>query len=371
MVIVVIILIILLTLAYFYLKCSLIGSLSVLFCAVFSLILTFSYYEWLAEMFITRGYGGQWPLAGCFAVIFIACFSVFRGVANLVVGDNIDFGQTPKKVAAVVCGLFTGLLFSGVALVVIGLMPVQHSLLYSRFAPDKPIVLSSPSKPLLNPDGFVTGLYGWVSRGTLASKQSFAVVQADYLTKNHLNRYQIGNDIGFIASREALTLPPRNKKPVRLWPVQDQADLTVVRVGISMRQIPDGGAGDGVGVRFSSAQFRLICKPDGEADTLRGSGEAIWPVGMLKYRNSKRPQDGKEFFKLVLGEIVSHEDTLGTRDGLLWLDMAFEVPGGRVPVALQFKQNAMVSLVGITPTASTPEIELGLDTKDEQEEPTP
>jgi hypothetical protein len=359
----IVLIVILLTLAHFYLKCSLMTSFSTLVSAVLATVIAFSYHEAMADLFISRGYGADWALSGCYLLAFILGSALFRALADLLVGSNIDLGKPAKTGAAVVCGLLTGVIIAGNFLVAIGLMPVQHKLVYSRFPEDKPIVLSSPVKPVLNADGLVTGLYSWLSRGAMASDKSFAVVQADFLTKAHLNRYCINKGIQSIASRKCLSLPAKNKKPVRIWTIQDKGTFTVVRVGIVSKGIPDGGAIDASGqIKFSMAQLRLICKPADQAQNLRGKGEAVWPVGLFKNGTLTEKR---------LDEIADEKETLGIKDRMLWVDVAFKVPDGQVPVAFQFKQNAMISLIGKTPVQSTPEIEQELNSEEKEAENQP
>lgn len=362
------ILIILLTLAHFYLKCSLVASFSTLMAAVIATVLAFSYHEAASNLFLSRGVGLDWAMAGCYVLIFVLGFAILRALSDQIVGIGIDLGKLPKNVAAIVCGLLTGLIISGNVLVAMGLMPVQHAFAYSRFAPDRPINLSRPSVPMLNPDGVVTGLYSWLSRGSLASNRSFAVVQTDFLTRCHLNRYRVNEDVPAIASSQSLVLPPASKRPVRTWDIPETGEVTVVRVGIVAKSIKDGGANNAAGqIKFYPAQIRLICKPSGDADNLRGVGQAVLPSGFMVYRNPNAPLDGKAFVAKELGDIMDKDGALGVREGKLWIDAAFKIPAGQTPVAFQFKQNATVSLIGVTPTPTTPEIERGLDAQEEAE----
>jgi hypothetical protein len=162
-----------------------------------------------------------------------------------------------------------------------------------------------------------------------------------------------------IASRKSLVLPPKAQKPLRLWTVPDKGSLAVLRVGISAKSIVDGGAGSPV--KFSMAQLRLICKPADQADTLRGKGIAVWPEGLLK---------NGTFVAKRLEDMVDENETLGVKDRILWIDAAFKIPDGQVPVAFQFKQNVMADLVGMAPTPTSAEIEQGLNA-DEKKPETP
>lgn len=358
----IVILVILLTLAHFYLKCSLMTSFATLVSAIFATVVAFSYHEAMADLFISRGYGADWALSGCYLLAFVLGSALFRALADLLVGSSIDLGRPAKVAAAVICGLVTGLIVAGNFFVAMGLMPIQHKFVYSRFPSDRQVALSSPVIPILNTDGIVAGMYSWLSRGALSSDKSFAVVQADFLTKTHLGRYRVTDGVQSIASRKCLALPPQNKKPVRIWPIPEKGSFTVVRVGIVSKSIPDGGANNSSGqIKFAMAQLRLVCKPSGEADDLRGKGIAVWPTGLLK---------GGDLIEKRLEDIVEEKDTLGMRDRMLWVDVAFKVPDGQKPVAIQFKQNAMVSLVGIQPVQTTPEIERELDSDDKPAEET-
>ncbi len=364
----IILLIIVLTVIHFYLKCSLMTSFSTLVAAIFATVIAFSYHEAMADLFISRGYGADWALSGCYVLAFILGSALFRALADLLVGSSIDLGKHARVAASLICGLITGVIIAGNLLVSMGLMPVQHKVIYSRFPADRQIILTNPQLPVVNADGFVTGLFSWLSRGALASDTSFAVVQTDFLNKIHLNRYYIQKDVQSIASRKCLSLPPRDKKPIRLWSVPEKGNYTVVRIGIVSKSIPDGGANNAAGqIKFGMAQLRLICKPTGEADHLRGVGEAILPAGLLQYRNPNRPTEGKQFVAKGLDDVIEPDDTLGMRERMLWVDVAFKVPDGMRPVMFQFKQNAMVSLLGLEPVQSTPEIEQELDAPEEKE----
>jgi len=372
---VLVILVILLTLAHFYLKSSLVMSFSTLFAALIATAAAFGYHELSANLFISHGFGLDWALAGCFVLAFVLVFAIFRTVCETLPGSGIDLGKTPKTVAAIACGLLTGLIIAGNLLVAMGLMPVQHTLAYNRFSADKPLNLNRPSVPLLNPDGVVTGLYTWLSRGSLASKQSFGVVQTDFLTRTHLNHYRIAENVPAIASSQSLVLPPANKRPVRIWEIPNTGELTVVRIGIIAKSISDGGANNAAGeIKFFPGQIRLICKPSGDADGLRGIGQAVLPSGFLIYRNPLAPLDGKEYVEKELTEIIDKDGALGIREGKLWVDAAFKIPAGQTPVAFQFKQNATVSLIGVNPVptpTTSPEIEQGLDAKEGTEGTSP
>lgn len=353
----IIIIVITLTLAHFYLKCSMMTSFSTMLASVFAMIIAFTYYEKLAELFVSRGYGVNWAHFGCFVLAFVLGFALMRALADLLVGANIDLGKQVKMISAVVCGLLTGVIISGSLLVAVGMLPLQGKLFYSRFDPQKPVTLSNPQKPILNVDGFVVGLYKWISAGSFSSDKSFGVLHADFLSQIHLNRLKIGDKVLTISSRKALTLPSgKNKKPVRTMELADKGKVTVVRMGILAKSIPDGGANNGSGqILFYPAQIRMIAKKSGPSN-LKGVGKALWPIGFLD-------EEGK----LVSSDLEKTEtpDTKGLKDRTVWRDAVFQLPPGYEGVLLQFKQNAVVQLPAAV--ASTEEIEQALNKGDEDE----
>ncbi|MCE5186468.1 MAG: hypothetical protein LLF76_10115 [Planctomycetaceae bacterium] len=353
----IIIIVLLLTLAHFYLKCSMMTSFSTMLASIFAMIIAFTYYEKLAELFVSRGYGVNWAHFGCFVLAFVLGFALMRALADLLVGANIDLGKQVKVAASIVCGLTTGAIISGSLLVAMGMLPMQGKIFYSRFDPEKPITLSNPKKPFVNVDGFVVGFYKWISAGSLSSGKSFGVLHADFLSQIHLNRLKVGEDVLTISSRKALTLPSgKNKKPVRTMDLADKGKVTVVRMGILAKSIPDGGANNGSGqILFYPAQIRMIAKKSGSLN-LKGGGKALWPIGFLDMEG-----------KLVGSDLEKIEtpDTKGLKDRTVWLNAIFQLPPGYEGVLLEFKQNAVVQL----PPAvqSTPEVEQALNKGDEEE----
>lgn len=358
----IIILVMLLTLAHFYLKCSLMSSFSTLIAAILASILAFSYYESLANLFVARGYGVDWAHFGCFLLAFVLGFALFRALADLLVGANIDLGKVVRYIASISCGILTGLIISGNLLVAMGMLPMQSKVLYSRFNPDGPVTLNKSQKPPLNADGFVSGLYSWISQGSMRSSKSFSVLHADFLSQIHLNRLKVKDSILTIGSRDALKLPTGSgKQPVRIWEVADPDDsmnkikVVVVRMGIDARNISDGGASNKSGqVSFYPAQLRLICKSSGNTGDFTGSGTAVWPIGFI--------EEG-QLVKKKLDEVIT-PSMKGLKNRTIWLDAAFEVDSSLVPVLLQFKQNAVVDLPAPKPTSE--EIEQALNDTDEK-----
>lgn len=339
----IIVLIVFLTLAYFHLKCSIMSSFSTLFASILGMILAFNWYEKAADLFISRGYGVNWAQFGCFLLLFLLLFAVIRALSEFLIGANIDLGKSVKLAVALSCGFLTGLIFSGVVLVAMGMLPMQGKVFYSRFDPEKTVSLNNPKSPLLNADGFVCGLYKLISAGSMSSGKSFGVVHADFLNQIHLNRLKIKEDVLAVNAGNSLVLASGN--PVRLWNFPDGGDMTVVRMGIKVQSIANGGAGNAAGeVQFIPAQIRMVCKPESAAEgkkELSGTARAVLPAGFLEYGR---------LVKKNLEEIIA-PDIKGLKDRILWQDVVFDIPQGQKGILLQFKQCAMVELPRAVPTS--------------------
>jgi len=356
MTLVMVLLVLILTLAYFHLKCTMMQSLITLWSSVTATILAFSFYERIAELFISRGFGLQWAQVGSYVIVFIAAFAILRAACESVIGIKIDLGSTVKTSAGILCGLITGIIFSGNLLVAMGLLPLQGKVFYSRFDPSGPVILNSPKAPALSTDGFVSGLYGLISSGSMKSDKSFRVLHADYLTQIHLNKLNVKDKVLPVCSPEAIEIPSKKgQQPVRLWTSPDNKELVVVRMGILGKKISDGGANNAAGkLEFFPAQIRLIAKDkgaDSAVNPLAGSGKAFYPAGFI---------ENGSLVKAELNETIS-PDAKEFKNRVLWLDAAFDMPQGYTPVLLEFKLNAAADLTSYTVVKSTPEVENALE----------
>jgi hypothetical protein len=323
---------------------------STLMASIFGSIIAFTYYEMLADLFISRGYG-IWAPAGCFVLAFVLGFAAVRALADLLVGANIDFGNTAKITVNLILGTVTGLILSGHLLVALGMLPISGNRLYNRFPTDSPITLNTPNRPFLNPDGMVTSLFSLFSRGSLSSSNSFGVLCADFINRNHLNRYGSAKDVTTICSKKALSVPKGTQKPVRTMDIKDIGTVTIIRAVISAKDISDGGAKSDKGVVFTMSQVRAIAKAKDKADNLHGVGKAFWPIGIL--------EQGKLVQKSP-SEMITFSNADFRKDTrTVWVDFVFEIPSDQQAILLQFKQNAMTALPA--PVISTPEIEAALN----------
>jgi hypothetical protein len=333
-----VVLIILGCVAYQYLKGKLIKSFAVVITSICAAVVAFGYFELLANVFISRKILVLWAQPLSFVLLFILAFAVLQTIAAQLTRQSIDFGLLPERIGRVVCGIFLGLIISGLLLTAAAMAPISAKYPYQRFDAVSPNP-EEPDKVLLNADGFVTGWFSIISSGSFSGKRSFATLHPDFLNQLFLNRHEIARMVPIITSPEAIRIP--NKKAV--WPAPEGLkdsngrpvlpksghNLTIVRVGITTKVIQEGGL-------FTPSQLRLICKQEsGAKDPLTGKGKNVYPVGYLETAD-----------RLQMKRLTDHIriERSALRGGVKEIDFAFYVPDGFVPVLVEFKQNSINQL---------------------------
>jgi hypothetical protein len=343
------VLIILGCVAYQYLKGTLVKSFVVVITSICASVVAFGYFELLANVFISREILVLWAYPLSFALLFILAFAVLQTIAAQLTRRPIDLGLLPERIGRVVCGIFLGLIVSGLLLTAAAMAPISAKYPYQRFDETSPDP-ENPGKVLLNADGFATGWFSIVSSGSFSGKRSFATLHPAFLDQLFLNRHEIDNGVSIITSPEAIEIPkiavwpaPEGLKDSDGKPIQPKSghNLTIVRVGITTAAIKDGGT-------FTPSQLRLVCKQksDTKEDPLAGKGKNIYPVGYLKTADELQ-------IKKLTDHIEIKRSDLDNR-GVKNIDFAFYVPDGFVPVLVEFKQNCINQLPPPVPADQAP-----------------
>ena len=348
---------------------TLVKAFAAIIAAICASIVAFSYFEVLANVFISRGDDSRflslvpWAQPLCFLLLLIVTFAILQTAIALLVRKPIDFGFLPERIGRVVCGILLGLIISGLLLTAFEMAPLSVKWPYQRFDPMR-LEPENPSRVLLNADGLATGLFSIISNGSLSGKKSFATIHPNYLDQLFLNRLTDTGDTSIISSVSPAIVVP---KPA-VWPaseavgqqvarfvselktrggklVYDQAgksvpvpvspkngyDPTIVRVGIKKTAIR--GAAKVNGGAFTPSQLRLICKRKGYGkDRLAGKAINIYPIGYLKAKDEIQ---------------MSPEIKIGTQDfegNARFIDFVFCVPNGFEPVLVEFKLNSIVEI---------------------------
>ena len=350
--------------AYQYFKGTFVRAFATIIIAICASVAAFGFFEVLANVFISRGADSRflslvpWAQTLCFALLFIIVFGVLQTAMMFLTRQPIDLGILPERIGRVVCGIFLGLLLSGLLLTALGMAPLSNKYPYQRFNGKR-------NKVLLNADGFATGLFSIISKGSLSGKRSFATIHPDYLDQLYLNRQISGTSI--LTTKPAISVP-RPPKPA-VWPAPESlyeqvsqlvSDLnrqgklkdeltdklismppisrdyqpTIVRVGIK-RSALTIKTKINVGV-FILSQLRLICKQQGYGeDPLAGKGKNIYPIGHLKAADQIQVSTEIE---------IDRHDFKNDKAMEKWIDFVFCVPKGFVPVLVEFKQNSIVEI---------------------------
>jgi len=349
--------------AYQYFRGTFVRAFATIIIAVCAIVAAFGFFEVLANVFISRGADSRflplvpWAQTLCFALLFIVVFGTLQTGVMFLTRQPIDLGFLPERIGRAVCGIFLGLLLSGFLLTALEMAPLSNKYPYERFDEKR-------HKVLLNADGFATGLFSIISRGSLSGKRSFATIHPNYLDQLYLNRQISGNSI-LTSKSPAISVPSKQAvwpapesinekvgeivsqlnrqgklkdeltgKLISMPPISSDYQPTIVRVGIkrsvlSTKDKINGGA-------FILPQLRLICKQQGYGeDPLAGAGINIYPIGHLKAADQIQVSteikiDSKNDFKDNARE--------------KWIDFVFCVPKNYVPVLVEFKQNSIVEI---------------------------
>jgi hypothetical protein len=336
-----VVLIILGCVAYQYLKGTLVKSFVVVITSICASVVAFGYFELLANVFISHEILVPWAHPLSFAMLFILAFAILQTIAAQLTRQPVDLGLLPERIGRVVCGIFLGLIVSGLLLTAAAMAPISAKYPYQRFDGTIPDFEEKPSKVLLNADGFATGWFSIVSGGSFSGKRSFATLHPAFLDQLFLNRHEIDNGVSIITSPEAIEIPK-----IAVWPAPEGLkdsdgktvpsknesgdELTIVRVGITIAAIKDGGT-------FTLSQLRLA-----------GKGKNIYPVGYMKTADELQ-------IKKLTDRIEIKRSDLDNR-GVKNIDFTFYVPDGFVPVSVEFKQNCINQLPPSVPADQAPPV---------------
>ena len=326
-----------------YLKGTLVQGVALVFNALAAGFVAFGFFETLAR-FLTKYSPGLavWaPMIG-FLALFILVFAVFQAVAMQLGKEKSDLGPLPERIGRIICGVVLGYLVTGHLLVALALVPhpVLNKYPYERF-PERNPNPANANKPFLSPDGFVTGLFATLSKGSFAgmgSPRSFAVLRADFLDQLYLNRLKLSQEVGLITSAPAIEVKKDHVwyAPDALRDTEGKAisapageSLMLARLGIKKRVLREAG-------KFTLAQIRMICSPKGAStDPLAGQGQAVYPIGYIGA--------GARLERKTLDEVLTMTAS-ETQGDVQTIDLVFPVPTNLTPAPLEFKLNNAVQL---------------------------
>jgi len=354
--------------ALLYFKGTVVKAFAAIVVAIVSGMVAFGFFEALANVIISRGEEGfllsmaPWAQAISFTLIFVVVFALLQTLAIYLLKNPVDLGHLPECIGRIACGIVLGFIVSGFLLTALAMGPLSLDYPYQRFDPTS-LKPDNPKGTLLGADGFATGLFAMVSKGSFSGKRSFATIHPNYLDQLFFNRL-INTDTTSIVSNKFPAISISRKAAV--WPapkaIAEKADglisdlrtrsgalkdaqgksvpvpvsakgsydVTIVRVGILKSAIRmdakiNGGA-------FTPSQLRLICKRKGSGQArLAGEAVNVYPVGYLKTANDIG----------IAAEIKVTSEGGGTERPI---DFVFCVPSGHEPVVVEYKLNSIVEI---------------------------
>ena len=332
-----------------YFKGTLVKGFVSLIVAFSASIIAFGYFEALAGLLIGEpesprlGAVAPWGLTISFVLLFAVSFGLLQTIAAQLIPQKLQLPQIAEKAGRVIAGFFLGLFVSGLLITALDISPLPSGYPYPRYQQNNPEP-RNPSKVFLNADGFASGFFSLVSKGSMSAEQSFAVLHADFPGQAFLNRLApeakllTGPDIIQVPSKAALWYAPEGLKDAAGNEVQAKAGerIMVARVGLRSAQ------------KFTLSQLRFLCKKKGQmSNPLKGKATPIYPGGYIAEQSRVKEIDLGEVIEVRPGDFS---------EGLLWFDFVFAVPEEMIPSLVQFKQSITIQLPGPVSGEQVPEL---------------
>jgi hypothetical protein len=339
---------------YQYFKGTAVKAFATIIIAVCASVVSFGYYEFLANTLTKYSASlANWAQPLCHVLLFVLTFAILQTIVTQLIRHPVDLGLLPERIGRVVCGIFLGIIVSGVLLTAFAMAPLPNKYPYQRFDQRNP----DPHKPntvLLNADGFVTGWFTLMSNGSfsaISNRRSFAALHPAFLDQVFLNRHKVKDGVSILTNSDAIEVPrkdgawyaPDNIKDTDGRPISAKTghNLVIVRIGIKKAAQKDAGI-------FTLSQVRLICKPRSHAkNPLVGKSRNVYPIGYMQADDRLQRKNLSEIVKLQRSAFTGN---------VKYIDFGFFVPNNFIPVLLEFKLNNVVLVPAPVSAEQAPEV---------------
>ena len=192
-----------------YLKGTLAQGIVMIFNALIAGFVAFGFFEMLSKYLINYSPGlALWAPMICFLLLLVLVFAILQAVEMQINKEKIDLGSMPEQIGRPAGGRRPRLRRDRLSARRGGHGPPAEPVSLSAFRRRNPNA-SSPKKAMLSPDGFVTGLFGTVSKGSfspMGEPRSFAMLHAGYVDQLHLNRLK-AKDVPLMTEAPVLDTP--------------------------------------------------------------------------------------------------------------------------------------------------------------------
>lgn len=279
----------------------------------------------------------SWADTIAFLLIYIVVFAGLQTAMIQFDKAKMDLGQWLERIGRPICGLILGYILTGQLFVAAMMAPLPSGYPYPRFSQSNPNP-AQPNKPMMNPDGFVVGLFTKISAGgfsALGEPKSFGMLHAGFLNQLYLNRLMISKGVPLRSTAQPGVRVPSGVREApstlrdsegNALPSQPGKTLMLVAMEVNRAAL-------GPDAKFSLSQVRLVCRSAANsARPLAGKGVTVYPVGYLG--------SGGRLVQEPLSAEVEVQGG-GNSNRPRNIDVAFYVPNGYIPALLGFLNNSI------------------------------
>ena len=126
-----------------------------------------------------------------FLLVFFLGFSLIRTAFDYLIRGDVELPLWPGRIVGGVFGFFTAMVLIGSVMIGVQMLPLPSSILgYDRYSTAQDLASHSASGLWLDPDGFVTSLWGLVSGRSLGA-HSFSKYNPAPLRQFYADRYTV------------------------------------------------------------------------------------------------------------------------------------------------------------------------------------